>query len=153
MNKHVCLRCGCSMAGKKKSQKFCSVTCANLSATKTRYCKQCGINPVASRQIDFCGPQCRATHGESFRKYPESVRKEVARMWLAGVSGSKIAESLRLANKHVVHDLRRSMRLPPRGQPVQLSGIVPGRVLSERETYGNEPLPPMHPISWGAIAL
>ena len=98
------------------------------------------------------------------RHKPETEAK-VTELWGQGLTVRQIGEATGLTMDSVDH-LRARLKLPlrfirrkpdPDGAYIhrsveQLS--EPFRVATrERLVAGAEPLPPMHPISWGAIAL
>lgn len=84
-------------------------------------------------------------------RHPPETEARVTELWGAGLSVRQIAEDTGLTRDTVDH-LRARMKLPlrivHRKPPVLTVFNVAAPI---RIDAGREPLPPMHPISWGAI--
>jgi len=104
----------------------------------------------------YCSREC-SWFGMKHRHTPETEARITA-LWNEGLTVRQIGEAIGLTMDAVDH-LRARLRLPLRivrrkPEPCEMIEITPLRIaVPERITAGPEPLPPMHPISWGAIAL
>lgn len=111
----------------------------------------------------FCCREC-GWFGMKHRHTPQTEAR-VTELWNEGLTVRQIGEAIGLTMDAVDH-LRARLKLPlrfvrrkpdPCGAYIQRSVEqlpVPFRVaVPERLVAGPEPLSPMHPISWGAIAL
>jgi hypothetical protein len=108
----------------------------------------------------FCSREC-TDHWQRARVNP--IREQVAAMAAENIPPTEIAHRLGVT-KNVVVGLRRRMGLPryqrPKPEPRSFAKAsylqrrhLMTDVAVERLALGADPLPPMHPISWGAIAL
>lgn len=154
-------------SGHRSRQIYCDNDCRIAGQRKVRHCHQCGKLLTKATQQLFCGTQCRGAHDRANPKervYSFEQRENIARLWREGLSTAKIGERLGIS-KSAVCGLRQRMNLPTRGSPI-LYAPLPTTVKSHKSVLlqlgdldairvdaGSDPLPPMHPISWGAIAL
>jgi len=115
----------------------------------------------------FCSKVCSDTAGKG--RHPEQFRMRVIELRTQRKSISEIAQTVHMS-EYSVKALIKRMRIKecaPRGRPISsgkgktaLAKRKPENlpqamrhIMHERLAMGTEPLPPMHPISWGAIAL
>lgn len=122
-----------------------------------RECKECG-KALRRGQLSFCSRDCYFANMSS-RNETSELNVRLAEFWDAGLSMSAIGERLHLCKNTVVSKVHR-LGLPSRPSPIRPRKDAPSRYFKTpfvmhavRAEAGHEPLPPMHPISWGAIAL
>lgn len=150
-----------------KNQKYCSQTCMGLAQRNPNEpCAnpKCGkmFHPMksTSRYCSLVCYQLCMSH-----RHSDEVCAKFIELWNQGISYREINRRIGLRANSVEH-LRERLGLTPRHRHPRVSVPtayyqrsieqlpVPFRVaVPERLIAGAEPLPPMHPISWGAIAL
>lgn len=123
----------------------------------SRHCGECN-KPLLRHQSSFCSRDCYFSNMSSRNENPEFNAK-LTELWDAGLSMSAIGERMHLGKNSVVGKVHR-LGLPPRPSPIRPRKEIPDQRFKTpfcmhelRAEAGHEPLPPMHPISWGAIAL
>ena len=144
---------------KPTKARFCSPKCRGAANRRTAHCAQpdCGkLFHQVKPENKSCSREC-SWLGMKHRHTPETEAKITA-LWDEGLTVRKIGEATGLTMDAVDH-LRARLRLPLRiirrkPEPCEMIEKAPFRIaVPERITAGPEPLPPMHHISWGAIAL
>jgi hypothetical protein len=122
-----------------------------------RNCKECG-KALRRGQLSFCSRECYFGNMSS-RNDKEEFNAKLAELWDAGLSMSAIGERMHLCKNTVVSKVHR-LGLSPRPSPIRPRQEGRNRRIKtpffmheDRAGAGHEPLPPMHAISWGAIAL
>ena len=157
-----CAICGNDLTCKQLF--YCSPECRGKGRRDKYYdCKQCGEKFYSKEQTAiYCSRACSAAY---IRSLKDELRKRIQVFWDQGIrSHVAIAEKLGVSKDTIRHQrhkmgLRHDPRPPGRIQtayakrkPEQLP--EPFRnIVKERLIFGDAPLPPMHSISWGAIAL
>lgn len=155
MNDRICRNCGGPLT---KQKLYCSHYCQTEGQRiiRTDRCEQCG-KPLVRQQGRFCSRYCYSTYViDKYRDEP--LRAALGELWHEGISTAEIGRRLKISKNAVIGKAHR-WGLPARPSPIRpaLPDIprikTPFLVHDARATEGWEPLPPMHPISWGAIAL
>lgn len=160
-----CANCGKPLNAKQT--RFCGRVCQAIGQLNPeRPCANdaCGkiFRPLKGR-AKYCCRQCAAIH--SAYRHSDKIREGMIRLHATGMKFSAIAAELGITH-NAVCGLRRRLNLQPiKRQPKLVTAnawskrrpedLPPSVRIAVRERImaGAEPLPPMHPISWGAIAL
>ena len=164
-----CRQCG--KAGVRNERYYCSRECgAAALRLPPIICKNPKCNKLFQRAKStqlFCCKVCSDTAGKG--RIPEELRMRIIALRTERKSISEISQTLHIT-EHSVKAVTRRARITisaSKGRPIT-SGkgktafakrkpehLPHGmrHIVRERQSIGPEPLPPMHPISWGAIAL
>ena len=167
-----CRQCG--KEGVRNGRYYCSKECCAASQRLPDViCKNPKCNKLFRRAKGtqmFCSKHCSDTAGKG--RIPEELRMRVIALRTERKSISEISQTMHIT-EHAVKAITKRARITisaPKGRPRTRASSVKTHaslakarredlhpalrhVLHERLAVGTEPLPPMHPISWGAIAL
>jgi len=151
--KRICLQCGIKFHGEYR-RKYCTPQCAwNAQQGDARHCIQCGKR-LKRQQLHCCSRECYALVViEAHKNTP--FDNDVTKLWNEGLSTAEIGRRLGVTKNQVIGRAHR-LHLTPRPSPLRhrAEPAEPRFMIHEaRIASGRDPLPPMHPISWGAIAL
>lgn len=152
--------------------KYCSARCAALAQVKPDIAcanPKCGKMFHAPKSDSvFCSKACANTAMKT--RHSDELRDKLVELRNTGMKYDEISKALGIS-KNAICGLCRRAGLPSlRGRPrskaqgtkthKSLANTLPNElppslrhVVRERLVAGSFPLPPMHPISWGAIAL
>jgi predicted nucleic acid-binding Zn ribbon protein len=165
-----CIQCGAPLP--PKNTKLCSKRCHALAQIKPHIAcanDKCGkmFHPPKS-DSRYCSKACANTAMKT--RHSDELKERLMELRQTGMKYADIGKILGIPKNAVCGLCRRaglpSLRGRPRSRPPgakthkALARYKPDElppnllnVLHERLVVGAEPLPPMHPISWGAIAL
>lgn len=158
MSARTCARCSASLRTKQKL--YCSAKCQaeGQRIVRTARCKNCG-KLLIKQQLNYCSRRCYSA-AVIEQSLDDPLREPLTRLWDEGLTTAEIGRQLGIKKNAVIGKAHRmglparpSPILPPRETPRQSAFQVRLCLHDDRAIAGPEALPPMHPISWGAIAL